>query len=514
MQMISKRALIMAGVAFSAIVSSATAMSALAQDAPVDTVVDDMVQEVVVTGTRIRRPNLKSASPITSIDNAEVQLQGAIATDKFLATLPQIEAGANENLSNGSTGRATINLRSLGTNRGLVLIDGQRILPAQATDLNFVPSTLVQRTDVLTGGASSVYGSDAMSGVVNFILLKNLEGVKVDAQYSIYNHKNDDKYLRSIQSARGFELADEDVWDGRKTDFNIAAGANFEDGKGNLTGYFGYRKMDGVTQANRDYSNCALTYPNSAATTYACGGSSTHGYGSFRPLTDPNGNQILPAQTYANAKDGSRTWVIPDSSFDYNYSPANYIQRNSERYTGGAFLNYKFNDHAEAYGSFMYMDDHSKSQVAPSGIWTGRGFKVNCNNPLMSDQQRTILCGSAAAADFETTDQATTWVALRAVAGEPRRNDMRHTNFRTVFGMRGEIVDGWNYDVSYLYASARNRANYQNDISQDKVEQALNAIEVNGVLQCVNTSGGCQPIDVFSANGPSAEGFAFIYAPT
>ncbi len=501
----------MTGVALAAIGSACVMTPAFAQDAA-PAADDSQATTVVVTGTRIRRPNLKSASPITSVDAKEVQLQGAIAVDSFLKALPQIEAGNNENQSNNSDGTAGVNLRSLGGNRSLVLIDGQRFLPTLGVDLNFIPSILVERTDVLTGGASSVYGSDAMSGVVNFIMRKKLKGVRVDAQYSIYQHNNDDDYLRGIQTAAGLKLADENVWDGQKYDFNVAAGGDIDEGRGNIMAYFGYRKMEAVRQDARDYSNCDLAFADAAGSEFKCGGSSTHAYGWFRPLSAEAG--AFQNKSLANSKDGSKTWVPNDPSFNYNYAPDNYTLRNSERYQAGAFANYKVNEHIEAYGSFMFMDDHSVSQVAPSGIWSGRAFDINCDNPLMSAEQATMMCGTAAGTD--TVVQS--WVAFRGATGEPRRNDMRHTNYRFTAGFRGAINDAWSYDANYMYASTIAQSNYQNDINQNKAANALQAVDVGGVATCLSVISGtdpnCKPIDVFSANGPSADGYAYIYAPT
>lgn len=495
-----RKALTLAGVAVVAI-SSGWSVSATAQET--EAAAGDS-QVVVVTGTRIRKPNLKSASPITTVDDREVKLQGATAIDAVLKALPQVEAGNNENQSNNSDGTAGVNLRSLGGNRALVLIDGQRFLPTLGVDLNFIPSSLVERTDVLTGGASSVYGSDAMSGVVNFIMRKKLNGVRFDSQYSIYQHTNDDDYLRGVQKTAGITPAKENVWDGQKYDFNIAAGADIADGKGNVTAYFGYRKMEPVTQDARDYSTCALEFTDSTGSAFKCGGSSNHAYGRFRPITGPNANK-----DYANSKDGTKVWVANDSSFNYNYAPSNYTLRNSERYNAGAFVNYDITDKIEAYGSFMFMDDHSISQVAPSAIWSGRPFTVNCDNPFLSDQQKTILCGSTT-----STADATTQVVYRAATGPGRRNDMRHTNYRLAGGFRGALNDTWDYDVSYMYATTIGQFNYQNDINQDKAAQALQAVMVNGTVVCKDTSKGCKPIDVFSAKGPSEEGYAFIYSPT
>src|ERR1041384_5255522 len=157
------------------------------------------VSEVVVTGTRIPSPNLESVSPVTAIGAQELRAQGVTRVEDMINTLPQAFAAQGAALSNGSTRPAPVNLRGLGATRTLVLIDGRRLMPGTpntsgaslAADINFIPSALVSRVDVLTGGASAVYGADAIAGVVNFIMEKRFEGVRIDAQYGLYQHKND-----------------------------------------------------------------------------------------------------------------------------------------------------------------------------------------------------------------------------------------------------------------------------------------------------------------------------------
>src|SRR5436305_9491388 len=148
------------------------------------------VSEIVVTGTRIPSPNLTSIAPVTTVSNADIKAQGVTRIEDITNSLPQVYAGQGSSITNGANGTATVNLRGLGSSRTLVLIDGRRAQPTPA-DLNFIPAALVERVDVLTGGASATYGADAVSGVVNFIMLKNFEGVRVDAQYSGYQHSND-----------------------------------------------------------------------------------------------------------------------------------------------------------------------------------------------------------------------------------------------------------------------------------------------------------------------------------
>src|SRR4051812_26055765 len=151
-------------------------------------------QDIVITGTRIPQPNLTSASPVTVISSQEVKLQGTTRTEDLINSLPQSFAAQGSNVSNGATGIATVNLRGLGSQRTLVLINGRRLQPGDprtpVSDINFVPSSMIKRVDVLTGGASSVYGADAVAGVVNFIMDTNFRGLRIDGQASTFMHDN------------------------------------------------------------------------------------------------------------------------------------------------------------------------------------------------------------------------------------------------------------------------------------------------------------------------------------
>jgi outer membrane receptor protein involved in Fe transport len=502
------------GVSAAALAIALLAPSVNAQDAPPPPQ-DAAASEgdpIVVTGTRILRPNLESNSPITVVTDAEFRYQGATGVDSVLNRLPQFTPDANENVSNGSDGTANINLRDLGSNRVLVLLDGQRLLPTQAIDVNFVPSSLVERVDVVTGGASAVYGSDAISGVVNFILRKNLDGVRADAQFSFYQHNNNDRELRDLVRDSGYETAPGSVADGEKFDANIAIGTNFADGRGNVTAYAGYRKVNPILQGSRDYSACALD-PNADRTGFVCGGSSNNEFGLFTVLADPTTG--APA-TYNNTKDGAKTWVPYDSSFVYNYAPINYMQRSGERYTAGAFAHYELAPAAELYGSFMFMDDQTFSQAAPSALFQGEVYSINCDNPFLSAQQATLLCGAAAGTDTSRD----TFIGYR-MTGEgsaPRRDDLRHTDYRFQGGVRGQIAPGIRYDVSALRSVMIFNENYQNDISPAKAKNALQVVDVNGVPTCKSaidgTDSDCIPLDVFGFGNIDPSAYDYIYAPT
>lgn len=498
--------------AIGALVAAFMASSAHAQIASAPAAVDasagsDNTGEIVVTGTRIKRPDLTSNSPLTAVSEAEIRYQGATSVESVLNKLPQFTPDANENVSNGSDGTSNINLRHLGSNRVLVLVNGQRMLPQQAVDTNFVPSSLVQRIDVVTGGASAVYGSDAMSGVVNFVLRDNLDGFRLDAQSSVYQHGNGDGYLQGLADAKDYARAPSNVIDGAKIDINGAYGHNFGDGRGNITVYGGFRKTNPVTQDTRDVSACALDPIDDAGTGLTCGGSSNNQWGLFSLLTGPN-----KGQTLNNTKDGAHTWVPYDSSFLYNYSPTNYFQRSDKRYTAGAFAKYKFADAAEVYGSFMYMNDHTFSQAAPSALFQGTTFTINCDNPYLSSSQATTLCGPAAG----TAQTEDTFIGLRL--STPRRDDLRHEDFRYTAGVRGQIAKGISYDVNFLRSQVKYDETYLNNVDNVKAQNALNVVNVNGTPTCQSVIDGtdpnCLPIDVFAYNAIDPTNLNYIFSPS
>ncbi|MDF2639379.1 MAG: TonB-dependent receptor [Novosphingobium lindaniclasticum] len=468
--------------------------------------------DIVVTGTRIKRPDLESNSPQTVVGSDEFRYQGATTVEQVLNRLPQFTADANENVSNGSDGTSKINLRNLGSNRVLTLLDGQRLMPSQAINLSFIPSALVERVDVLSGGASAVYGSDALSGVVNFVLKKDLDGVRIDAQTGFSQHNNNNGSLRALQRASGYDPAPSSVIDGGKQDVTIAAGKNFADGRGNITVYGGYRKFSPVRQSSRDVSACALQDRESVAGSgnfdqLFCGGSSNTPFGSFIPLSDLS---PFKGQTLINNRDGSGTLVPYNPSYSYNTAPDNYFQRSDERITAGGFARFELSKAAELYGSFMYMNDQTFSQVAPSAVWFGTAFPVSCNNPYASAAQLSAICGSAAGTD--TT--APTNVGYRVI-GAPRRDNLRFNDYRYSAGVRGDLGSGFSYDINYMYSLVKFKETYLNDVNQAKAGRALNAVNVNGVPTCRSVIDGtdpsCIPINVFTPGGVTADQASYLF---
>jgi iron complex outermembrane receptor protein len=208
----------------------------------------DAGSTIVVTGSRLPQPNLSSSSPVTVVSQQEVKLSGTTRVEDLLNSLPQVFAGQASTVSNGASGTATVDLRGLGPSRTLVLINGRRLLPgdpgSSAADLNAVPASLIKRVEVLTGGASSTYGADAVAGVVNFIMDTDFTGLRLDGQYSLYQHGDHTNTLRAANDARtaagapGYGYPTGNEVDGGTVDVTATMGVGFDDNRGHIVGYF------------------------------------------------------------------------------------------------------------------------------------------------------------------------------------------------------------------------------------------------------------------------------------
>ena len=442
------------------------------------------LEEVLVTGSRIRDANLFATSPVTTVTGAEFDLTGATRVEDLLNTIPQVSPSFDSFDVNPSVGFATADLYGLGTQRTLVLINGRRVqsggIRSQAVDLNQIPAALVQRVEVLTGGASAVYGSDAMSGVVNFILDNNFEGVSISGGYSGYHHKNDNGYIQGLLDQRGFTYpTGSDGLDGEAYNLDIAVGSPIADGRGHAMGYFTWRENKEVRQGARDYSSCAL----SAAGT-SCGGSSTAPNPNFLVFHPdmPGGGGFA----HQNA-DGS--WA-PGVGELYNYAPPNFFMRPDERWTLGSAVSYEINPNAEAYLETNVANTNTRIQIAESGTFFVNNLTLGAASPLVGSMFTDL--GLSPATD------ATVAVGKRNVEGGPRISTLDATSFRGVLGLRGEINDDWDYDVSYMLGRTTSTEGNINDFITTRLEDAL--------LQCPPGSfSGCLPYNVWVPGGVTAD---------
>ncbi len=472
--------------------------------------------EIVVTGSRIKSANLESTTPVTQVTAADVVTQGVTRIEDLVNQLPQAFAAQNVTVSNGSTGTATLDLRGLGSTRTLVLVDGRRMpyggVTNSAADINQIPTAMVERVDVLTGGASAVYGSDAVAGVVNFIMKKDFEGVQVTSQYNTYWHENDfggpgEVKLRDVIAARAatnpsqFALPDDTVTDGEGKELSLLIGVNSGDGRGNITAYATVFDSKGILQSERDYSACSVA--SGPVTSFTCGGSDTS-----------PGGRITDFATYNFTVDTADSFRPYDPANDqYNYGPLNYYQRPERRYSLGAMGHYEFNEHADVYTQLMFNDYESIAQVAPTGNFFDTPT-INCDNPLLpAANLGDIGCTPAAIANG---DSVTLYIGRRNVEGGGRQQSFANNSFRALAGVRGAISDAWSYDVSGQYSSVSSNQATLNYFLLDRMLRALDVVDVGGVPTCRSVVDGsdtsCVPWNVFQPNGVTQEAVDYLQA--
>ena len=492
--------------AFLASISGSLPATTLAEQA--NSVVE--LGEIVVTGSHIQRKNLVSASPVTSVDADELLYQGTVRVEDMVRTLPQVYSAQNTSQSNGATGTATLNLRNLGSERTLVLINGRRMpagSPLQGgigADVNQIPSALVQSVEVLTGGASVTYGSDAVAGAVNFLMKKDFEGVQLDYQFSQYSHHNDSDRWQGIVGEAGYPAADGTETDGDTSNVSLIVGSNFDSGRGNATAYATWRDVEAVWQRDRDYSSCALSDDANS-----CLGSATIPQGLFTNFGHP-------------AYSSSVNYIVQGHEFvtyqgeTFNYGPLNYYQRPDEQYTLGTFAHYDITEATQLYTELMYMDNRTVAQIAPSGAFFVTET-LNCGNPLMSEQQFQALCGAIGRTRGDVLDPFR--IGRRNVEGGNRQHDLHHTSFRGVLGAQGELSANWSFDASLLYAEVRVDNTYLNDLGITKINRALDAVldPATGEIVCRSVLDGtdpdCVPWNIFEEGGVTRQALDYIVLP-
>lgn len=520
-----------------------TAVSTSAEGEPIE-----RSQDIIVTGSRIPQPNLESASPVTVVTSQEVKLSGTTRTEDLINSLPQAFAAQGSNVSNGASGTAEVSLRGLGSNRNLVLVNGKRLQAGDTLnpvpDLNFIPAALIKRVDILTGGASSVYGADAVSGVVNFILDTSYTGFRIDGQASVFNHHNrGESSIVTANENAGYLLPRGWSTNGGAIDIAGVFGAAFDDGRGHVTAYATYRTQDPILQSTRDYSFCALAgVPESqiptTGTPFACAGSFTSATGTFLQY-DPVFDDLTQSWVAGGFTD---FWEVQGDEFvtgytTFNFNPYNYFQRPDERYNLGAFADYEITPAFKPYAELMFMDDTTDALIAPSGNFGNTTF-LACDNALLTDAQRERLCVSGpfgpkttfvdSLNGMENVEQALVYVLRRNVEGGGRRDVLNHDAWRIVGGMRGDVARGISYDAYYQRGRTRRNEHYLNDFSITRLGRAIDAVAVlDGEIVAPGTPGAqivcraaftgvdpnCVPWNIFQAGQVTPEALQYLQTP-
>ena len=469
--------------------------------------------EIVVTGSRIKRADLAAPSPVTTVDAQQLTLTNTVNTEQFLNTLPQVIPAFDSTSNNPGNGTATVNLRGIGSARTLVLVDGSRFPPSDpfgVTDLNSIPAALVQRIDVVTGGASAVYGSDAVAGVVNFILKDDFEGVQLDISNEL--------------SAAG--------WDANIFNGALTLGGNFADGRGNAILSLSYTNREPLFQGDRDFSS--NTVQEVVPGTFNFGGSGASLGGQFISLANTNRGTITEADdelpgflndggtlfypgpggnnvTFLGAPEGRR-FVSPADQ--YNYAPVNYLQLPQERYSIYAGGSYEINDRVEAYARGVFAQSVVDQQLAPTPV--GGTFTLNLDNPNIPATFLSALIatydhpGSAPELpNFPTgtlpdvqdldgdgeVDDIRIFIARRynddAIGN---RNSLRDSStFQIKGGLRGDLGSNWNWDVFGQFSRVSTTQTQTGNISFSALQDSIldgtcNIFGVNTLSEACGTA--------------------------
>lgn len=368
-------------------------------------------ERVVVTGSRIVKRDYYANSPIETISSATIEVTGTINVEEILNIMPQAVPGLGRTSNNPGNGTATVDLRGFGPGRTLVLVDGRRFTPSgiSAVDLNDIPPSLIESVEVITGGASAVYGSDAISGVVNFILKDNFQGLEVRTGYEATFAYGDTEYY----------------------DIGFTFGANLDDGKGNITFDMGHTLRKPVFQADRDFSYFALgdsggrlvqfgssgvpaghafdlfnfstieSSPGSVMSTYTAPVGDTPGSCSAAGTFPVEQSELDRAKFGAEdpycagqaifaGSNGFRPWINGGANNDrFNYAPYNYLMLPQERFYSTAKAHYNLNSGLQIYGQLTTAFNQVPQELAPTPAF--RTVTTQLSNPLFSELTRAAF---------------------------------------------------------------------------------------------------------------------------
>jgi outer membrane receptor protein involved in Fe transport len=432
------------------------------------------LETVTVTGTRIAKRDADAESPILTVDAEAITESGYTTVDQFMNTLPQVTPSSSSQSNNPSNnGRSVIDLRGLGANRNLVLIDGRRGMGSTSggvVDINTIPSALVERVEVITGGAGATYGADAVAGVVNFIMKKDFEGMAISSQYRLTEQE-----------------------DGQEWGTDITLGSRFADGRGSAVFSAGYFNRDDMYKDARAFSaqasGATATFPGGSYTAGAnvptqaavdavfgpgrCapnGGSAGFGF-------NPNGSLFctgvagspLDAFGYTGPESDIATAFYPDF-FSYNFEPANILILPMERWNVYGRVGLDFNDHFEPYMQFMYTNYNSLQELAPTPAGGSTGFTVPLTNPFIPAQLRTLLASRPnPTAPFDLAKR------FNALGGRTGFNT--HDVWQLTSGATGDIMGSWRYDAYASYGRSVLNEIQGGNVRRDRTQALLNAAD-------------------------------------
>jgi outer membrane receptor protein involved in Fe transport len=450
-----------------------------AQDDPVDVDVNEKtIEEIVVTGSRIKRRDFSSPSPIATIDSDTIAFSGQATLEETLNQMPQVVPDFGRTSNNPGDGTARINLRGFGAGRTLVLLNARRLGPSgvgSAIDVNNLPRALVERVEIITGGASTVYGSDAVAGVVNFITRSDFSGLSIDASMNTTAENDAEAY-----------------------DFNLAFGHNLTSGRGNITVYAGVHERKSLFASARELTRITLENNDDTGTLFVSGSAATPRTTIFFPEVDFGDG---PFWTTFDPDGIPRAFIEPEDF--YNFQEVNYLQTPLTRYNGGVTATFELTNGYELYLESSFSRNEVAQELAPVPAFLFFA-PVNTDNPVLTPEAQQLFIDNYAIAP----GLAAFIAGRRLLEVGPRIIEHERDYWRTVVGMRGELGKGWDIDGWVTYTKSSEKEFFLNDASASRLFQGLLVDPVTG--ECFDPSNGCVSVDIFGEGRMSEEAAAFL----
>ncbi|MBX7535566.1 TonB-dependent receptor [Qipengyuania sp. GH1] len=487
----SGRAALYASAGLTAVALSSPAMAQVATEDEESVDSPAAPEAIVVTGSRITNPNLELASPVSVVTSEDLELAQTNVAEEFLRELPSAVPSIGSAVNNGNGGASFVNLRGIGSNRNLVLLDGRRFTPADTTgrvDLNNIPLAIIERTEILTGGATTTYGADAIGGVVNFITKRDFEGVEATVSEQL-TEEGDGAVFRA----------------------DVTIGANFDDGRGNAVLSIGYQNQDAVYQGDRDFS--------------------IFNVGSFTGRGGGSSNAVPAVIVAPDGPDANETGIVGQISEDgttlgafdrpFNFNPFNIFLTPFERFNIYGSGRYEVSDAVEVFTQASFSKNTVSTIIAPGGSFFNT-YTFNLNNPFIPDaiaQQFGDNLGLTAAeyAAARNTQFGATLpdgtanpdyvefgasVRRRTPEAGSRTSDFTTTLFNLVGGLRGDVTENIQWEVSGTYGESEQIQRQGGFARFDRLQQSILAIpDGAGGVQCIDPDGGCAPINLFGTFG-------------
>lgn len=493
------------GACLTVLIANAAAIPfAFAQDAAADKTPPEALEELVISGSRIERSGFTAPTPVTVLGVDDIQKRGAGNIADVMNEVPSFrptETTTTNTFTAGGAGRSSADLRGLGSVRTLTLVNGRRFVPSAVTgqvDLNLIPAVLVQRVEVVTGGASAAWGSDAVAGVVNLILDNKLDGLRSELQYGQSTH--DDNKETKAAVAAGVPFAD--------ARGHIVVGAEYDDNKGIGDPYsrdWGRLEWGAATNGTPGVNGQPATILGTQFhfATQSPGGLITSG--PLRGTTFRPGG--VPAQfAYGGA-------VYGDNMFGGEGERANLVDGQAlknpvKRYNALSHIEYRITDSINSFGELAYARSEATSVNGNAVRDPGSG-----NRALVIRRENPFLPASIRAQMVALNLQTITMGRTNREFG-PSHADSSTDMKRVLAGLEGEVGGGWRWDGYYQYGTS----GYQNDQINFRLASnwllAVDAIAdpVTGAPICrtVATNPTCRPFNPFGQGSASPESIAYV----